>query len=198
MANRSELDSTLDTALAKYTAVEPRAGLEERVLANLQAERERVLDRASWRWSVAGALAAVFVAGIALAWRSGTPSHLDVANPGSRPPQVLKNPGTSDAIDQIPTTRMVPTGKGAARHQAPSVVAAIRPPKLDHFPSPQPLSEQEKLLQNYVARYPEHAVLVARALAGALRPDQLKEVAAFPSGDETADFKDQNNDTRER
>ena len=38
-AERDPLDRDLDAALAKYAAVEPRAGLEDRVLANLRAER---------------------------------------------------------------------------------------------------------------------------------------------------------------
>ncbi len=76
MADRKqdELDRMLDAALAKYAAVEPRTGLEDRILANLRAERTRVPDRAWWRWSVAGALAAVVVVALALAWRSGKPS----------------------------------------------------------------------------------------------------------------------------
>jgi hypothetical protein len=34
-----EFDRMLDAALAKYAAVEPRTGLEERVLANLRPSR---------------------------------------------------------------------------------------------------------------------------------------------------------------
>ena len=47
MANekQDELDRMLDATLAKYAAAEPRAGFEERVLANLRAERARVPDR---------------------------------------------------------------------------------------------------------------------------------------------------------
>ena len=48
MTNRKqdEFDRMLDAALAKYAAVEPRTGLEERVLANLRAEQARVPDHA--------------------------------------------------------------------------------------------------------------------------------------------------------
>jgi len=52
-----EFDDMLDAALAKYAAAEPRAGLDERVLANLRAERARVTERACWRWSIVAPLA---------------------------------------------------------------------------------------------------------------------------------------------
>jgi hypothetical protein len=70
-------------------------------------------------------------------------------------------------------------------------------PKLGRFPSPQPLSEQERLLQKYVAENPEQAVLLARARDEALRQDQLEEMKAFPYGGAT-DAGQRNNDTTER
>src|SRR5579863_3792234 len=78
------LDPVLDAALAKYAAVEPRVGLEDRVLAHLQAERARPPVRAWWHRSLAGAAAVVVVIALALAWRSGkssgNPQHPAVAN----------------------------------------------------------------------------------------------------------------------
>jgi hypothetical protein len=71
-------------------------------------------------------------------------------------------------------------------------------PKLDQFPSPRPLSEQEKLLQSYVAEYPERAVLIARARTEALRQDQLEEMKGFPSGDRGTDSDERNYDTTDR
>jgi hypothetical protein len=49
-------------------------------------------------------------------------------------------------------------------------------PKSEQFPSPQPLSEQEKLLASYVERFPEHAVLVARAQAQLEQRDHEEEM----------------------
>ena len=46
----------------------------------------------------------------------------------------------------------------------PTVVAAANP-KLDQFPSPRPLSEEEQLLVRYVHEFPEEAVLIAKAQA---------------------------------
>jgi hypothetical protein len=60
------------------------------------------------------------------------------------------------------------------------------------------LSEQEKILMKYVARYPEQAVLVARAASEALRRDQLEEMKASASGVLAPDSAEPNNDMTER
>jgi hypothetical protein len=71
--------------------------------------------------------------------------------------------------------RHAPQPSQKANHRSPQPVVAASAPKLDQFPSPQPLSEQEKILASYVAEYPEHAVLVAQARAEALLRDQEEE-----------------------
>ena len=81
---------------------------------------------------------------------------------------------------------------------SPPEFAMARAPKLEQFPSPQPLSEQEKLLQNYVAENPEQAVLLARARTEALRQDQFEEMNSVPSGDPARDSEERNHGTRER
>jgi len=48
------IDRELDTALAKYAAVEPRAGLNDRILANLKAERAQAAARAGHQLEVHG------------------------------------------------------------------------------------------------------------------------------------------------
>src|ERR1700757_4524333 len=76
MANRNqdELDRALDAALAKYVA-EPRAGLEERVLANLRAETARGAERAWWRWGVLAFVAAALLFALGLSGRLGNRTH---------------------------------------------------------------------------------------------------------------------------
>jgi hypothetical protein len=174
------LDRELDAALTKYTAVEPRAGLEERILANLRTQREHAASRSWWGWRPAIALAAALAVLVAVSlWISRKPTEVV-----HRPP--VPTPGAEVAASrentpQKPSTSMVAknAGQHGPRHSQPMVTAV---PKLDVFPSPQPLSEQEQLLANYVTEYPEHAVLVARALTEALRHDQSEEMQAFSSG----------------
>jgi hypothetical protein len=91
---QDEFDRMLDAALAKYAAVEPRTGLEERVLANLRAEQARVPDQAWWRWSAIAAVAAVVVVAVALSLRSDKPSHPDVANHPPTPIEAAKERAT--------------------------------------------------------------------------------------------------------
>jgi|SRR5580658_829937 hypothetical protein len=209
---QDELDSALDAALAKYAAVEPRAGLDGRILANLRAEPARVRDRSWWRWCVAGALATVVVVALALAWRSGKPSRPIVANHSSPTTQASKEQATkvtstgganerplhASNLARRPTTDPVRRATVVAANPTPDR-PQLDQPKLDQFPSPRPLSEQEKILQSYVAQYPEKAVLIARARSEALQRDlEEMKMNAFAYGQQRADSEEQNHDTTER
>jgi|HubBroStandDraft_4_1064222.scaffolds.fasta_scaffold46819_3 hypothetical protein len=155
---QKELDRELDTALAKYAAVEPRVGLEERVLASLRAGQAQVPERVWWRWSVAGALAAIIVVALALAWRSSRPHAPVIANHHPAPAASVEPSGTraSSSGSAIPRTPV---------RRSPRKAEMAANPRLDQFPSPRALSEQEKLLVRYVHEFPEEAVLIAQAQA---------------------------------
>jgi hypothetical protein len=188
---QDELDRVLDAALAKYAVVAPRAGLEERLLSSLRAEQARVPDRAWWHWIVAGALAAVIVAVMLVAWRSGRPQAPVIADHPSTPAPSVPPSGAQIASNSGAIR------KSPLRRSSPKVeIAAV--PKLDQFPSPQPLSQQERILVNYVEQYPERSVLLARARSEALRQDQLEEMKALPSSGWAMDSDDRNNDTTQR
>jgi hypothetical protein len=177
-AENDVLDRELDAALAKYAAVEPRPGLEERILANLRSQQTSTADCAWWRWGLAGALAAVVVVAAALAWRSAKPS----------PPRIVQHPST---IEQSPNPPQMPI---VARDDHPAVQHVIRPtrtagghrahpaamaeanPKLDVFPSPRPLSDQERILESYVNQFRQEAVLIARARSQQEIRDQQEEM----------------------
>jgi hypothetical protein len=110
----NELDLQVDAALAKYTSVEPMAGLDDRILANLRAERAQVPERAWWRWAVAGALATVAVVALTLAWRSGKSSLPVVADHSSAATQASKEPATQ----VISSGRVVSNGDANQRLHA--------------------------------------------------------------------------------
>jgi hypothetical protein len=174
------LDRELDAVLARYAAVEPRAGLEARVLANLQAEHELSSAHAPWGWpQVTTLAAAVMILAAVLIWISGRRTwavhHESAATPHA---QVAWN--GANRPERPPTPAVTSKASSHSAHHAHRLARTV--PKLEQFPSPQPLSEQEQLLANYVAEYPEHAVLVARARMEALRLDQSEEMQAFSSG----------------
>src|ERR1700730_13030518 len=100
------LDRELDAALAQCGAVEPRAGLEQRVLTNLQAEREKIASRAWWRWPVTVILAAAvtIAVGVSLTWRSAQTSP--VVSVDRRPTRVQSGgqdgPGVTGNVRDSP------------------------------------------------------------------------------------------------
>jgi len=185
--NDEPLDLELDAALARYAAVEPRTGLEERILANLRAERERVPAHAWWRWTAVAAVAAMLLLALTLWWRSGERRRDNVAGHPSPSHTAQDNvsDGTHATANRASSPIRAPRPASEKKHRAqisqraPAVMASG--PKLDQFPSPQPLSEQEKILESYVARYPEHAALIAQARAESLRQDLAEEMKDAPA-----------------
>jgi len=182
-----EFDRELDTALAKFATAEPRTGIEERILVNLRTERRRSATYAWWRWPVAAALAAIVVS-VLVTWRPGKPVQNTAAQSpattrSARPPrtQVANNDSSGPArpCKAISEKRL----KTQAVSRAAMAVASA--PKLEHFPSPQPLSEQETILARYVTNYPERAALIAQARTEELRRDNAEEMGeAAPTHNE--------------
>jgi hypothetical protein len=186
VTHHEQADGELDDALGKYARVEPRAGLEERILANLRAAQARVPNHAGWRWSVAIVLAVV-VAALVIGWRHAKSSHpLMVKHPSTSAPapnEPRPKVAANDGAKQLHAAGQV--SKRAATHHSPrpTVVATVSP-KLDQFPSPQPMTEQEEILASYVARFHAQAVLIARVANEELQRDraELIDKAQGPSG----------------
>jgi len=170
--NQDELERLLDVALARYTA-EPRAGLEERVLANLRAETQRGSQRAWWGWSALALVAAALVIATALSWKLDRPMHsptrVAVTTAPTMEPakkQVTTSEVRSEVQSEVQSKVHLRAGAEASerlKHHAPQAVPVAAQPKLDQFPSPQPLSEQELALARYVNQFPREAELIARA-----------------------------------
>lgn len=178
------LDDMLNVALAKYAAVEPRTGLEDRIIANLRTERVRVPSPVWWRWN-AVAIAAAIVVTVTFSWRAGKPASK------LSPPAIASHPEIASPKEDVPATQLAtnnvtrpsPRGTNVHRHHQNALVA---PPKLDAFPSPQPLSEQEIILANYVAHFHRQAVLIARVTNEELKRDRIEVLGNSESPDEVA------------
>ena len=176
------LDRQLDAALSNYAAVEPRTGLEQRILANLRAEREHAALQPWWHWPAAGALMAGILLTAFIAWRS----EKQVQNIAAQSaPTTVKTTGqpamqaTNHSGSAVIRPRHAGSGKQRGRHATSHPLPVeVSAPKLDQFPSPRPLSEQEQTLARYVAKYPEHASLIAQARTEELLRDSEEAGAA--------------------
>ena len=182
--NSAEADRELDAALARYGVAEPRAGLEGRILANLasvRAERGRSVASTPWLWPAVGVLTVALIGAAATMWRSGgmTQSPAPVAQKSE--PAVRSAPvanATAAAGDIEKQVAPVATERGV-RRMAPSakfvaVKTTEKEPKLEQFPSPEPLSEEEKLMIRYAAD-DRDALLVAQARADELKQEMERE-----------------------
>jgi hypothetical protein len=194
----SERDSELDAALASYAAAEPRVGLEQRVLANLRAEHRLHALRGWRRWR---ALAALAVAGSIAVVSASLLTQSNVFNPATAPGFGSREDVTtesrtavaaqSDTGKPAPESRRSPervrptelAREAVANHVGASELretetATEVAPKLERFPAPEPLSEQEKLLVRFVEDDPREAALVAevRAEQFRLEDEEMKEL----------------------
>jgi hypothetical protein len=162
--NEQRIDSLLDVALHRYGAVEPRPGLEGRILVGVQGPTERSAMGWAW-WPIIATVAVALVVG-AVRWEEPIASPVTAATGELAPPAMWaqKNGAASQR---------------AARHlprrgirEFPMQAARTDVSKHEQFPSPAPLSEQEQMLACYVAEHHERAVLVARAQAEVFRAEE--------------------------
>jgi hypothetical protein len=153
MPERDELDRLIDSALADYG--DPRTGLEQRMLARVSAEAMRPRLR-GWM------MAAIAVPGIAVLL---VLVYLVPWNLHQQQSQVASSPAKSAVATVVSTPAVTATGKTVAsspRRIQPGVHTvnrvenkAVSRPKLDVFPTPQPLTGEEQALIHFVAQVPE-------------------------------------------
>ncbi len=135
----NELDRILDGALAGYSDATPLAGLEQRVLNRIgSGKRNR-------RWlrcfQVAGAMAAILLLGfVALSLRTRPETPFPIA---TAPPQ--------RALAPAPIPRRIPARRNLDR----------RP---DKFPSPAPLTTEERTLLALIRSAPETIKMASAAI----------------------------------
>ncbi len=164
-----DVEQWLDGALSQYGKAEPRTGLESRVLANLEAERDRMASRRRWWWAVgAVAAAAAIVAVVWLEENSRKKNPADMAGT----PTTIHHEDAQKAIEPGPVPQAAHPGKESAQrrlaNQPSRELAVAAAPKLDQFPSRRSLSGEELLL---VRRLNEQSDKVALLEAGATRAE---------------------------
>jgi hypothetical protein len=162
--HKDRLDQWLDSALRQYGNVQPRAGLEDRILTNL-AVRNCASTRQRWTLSLASLAAVAAIA--LLVWVEGRGLYRYRQSSTTLPQRQ-----TASATHNSPSVRpliaqgpLAPHNQISHRHgkSGPSgYETAHASPRLRQFPSQRSLSEQEQLLVTYVRRFPGEAVEVAR------------------------------------
>ena len=166
-----KLDQMLDSMLSEYSAVEPRPGLETRILANVRdaAAVRRAPWRFIWIWAGASTVAALVILlfVVYLSQKKMQPAALPVASrsldrkapPPQTPRQTAPPVILSKETPHRTLHRTLPRTTIARPAHPSGEVAEVRQ---EVFPSRSPLSEQEKLLFRYLERTP-HEEIVAQS-----------------------------------
>ena len=154
-----QTDEMLDSLLANYSSAEPRPGLETRILANLR-EAEQKTPQGWWnfKWIWAGAVAAAVVIAMVLVnvRHRVTPPTNTVAKTISPAPQPEIQPDTPIVrTETVRIHRRKPSAVPTSQHSA--TLALNQRPAV--FPTPTPLSEQERLLLQYYTRTPREELI---------------------------------------
>lgn len=157
--NKDRLDLWLDEALRQHASVEPRDGMEGRLLARLHSREERT--RVFRRWALLIGSPALAILLIALVWRGEhtdiNQRNLDATSQHSDVEQALRKTVQPSLSSTSRDTKVVRIN----RHPL-SAQRQYDEPRLNHFPSPRPLSSEEIVLAQYAAQYPQEAALVAK------------------------------------
>lgn len=176
LEKEKQIDEMLDSLLAAYSSTEPRPGLETRILASLRDAPSREASPMPWNfkwlWAVA-ALAAAIIAGAVL--MSG---RHHVAPPSNTVVQAVQ-PAVQQPVIQEPTMQSSVPPAVHHRHKTlapapPQNVKLALSQRPAIFPTPVPLSEQERLMFSYLENTPREVVI-----AQIPRNDDQQESEAF-------------------
>ena len=156
MPERDQLDRLIDSELARYA--EPRAGLEQRILArvSVEAPARSSLFR-GWRyWALAGAVAAVIVLLISIprfTHHKPTVTMAHANNNANHAPAVSVKNTIPEVPGQLRHQTQATRRKQHAARTPPGKEQFDNPhyPKLDVFPSAQPLSAEERTMADFAA-----------------------------------------------
>jgi len=188
--DQENLHRWLDRALVEYGNTEPRPGLEARVLANLSAERERITVRQRWFWALTlAATAAVLI--LAVWMESDTALRTKIPAP-MRTASEQQAESKQRAVETAKPDVFQQSRKSASRrvHRNRTVHSfeTAAAPKLDRFPSSQPLSEQEGLLLAYLNQTPKEEVMLAIAKTKSNEDLRVKDLEIQSLENETTSF----------
>ena len=170
-----QIDKMLDSLLAGYSSAEPRPGLETRIMATLRDAGSREASRGWWglKWVwVGAALATVIVGGVLISGKRHVAppprTVVQTTQPAVQQPvvkqPVIEQPNAQQSTIQSSAAAAVGSERVIHRHktlapgpQQNAGLALSQRPAV--FPTPTPLSEQERLLLSYYSHTPREEVI---------------------------------------
>lgn len=161
--SHDELDRLIDSALAGYSNAEPLAGLEARVLNRVRVTQAR---RRLLVWGLALAVAAsVVVVGIVKRTAPTTvPKSAEI---------VQAKPALPTAVTRL--ARVMPKRVSVKRSRRPKPL-----PKLEQFPSPAPLTAEERALVALAQQDPEELGKFAEMERESEAPLEIQPIQIAP------------------
>jgi len=179
------VEELLDRSLKKFSAAGPRAGLEERTVAGIEAAelQQRV---GQWRWIWATAMLALVVSAVWLMWPSA--SHTPATNSEVRP--ATSSRSTAVVNSPAPEKKQIQTANSSAPKawipRRTTVASGAEPrrttqsatklPKLEVFPSPAPLSQEEEALLAFVRQTPRDGLVALSQIQQREQEEQEKRM----------------------
>jgi hypothetical protein len=155
---RMQIDDLLDSLLANYSSAEPRPGLETRILANLrEAKKESSQGWWNFKWLWAGVVAAAIIVAAVLAGgrhRIEPPKHV-MAKTSPAIPEPAIQPHAPIAPKE--TVEIYRRKSRATKQPQNATLALSQRPA--NFPTPVPLSEQERMMFSYLENTPQEIIV---------------------------------------
>jgi hypothetical protein len=156
-ADEHDLEQCLDAALKQYGAVEPRPGLEQRIVARLRMQPSPA--PVYWKWLLPLAAVGATVALVLALWlgESAAPHRITRTAPAAQSRNSAEK-GRYTAAPQIRPERARTFAKPRRTRRERGLALAAEHAMPRQFPSPRPLSEQDQLLLAFVRRAPRQEV----------------------------------------
>jgi hypothetical protein len=155
---RMQIDDMLDSLLANYSSAEPRPGLETRILANLrEAKKESSQGWWNFKWLWAGVVAAAIIVAAVLAGgrhRIEPPKHVMAKTSPAIPEPAIQPHAPTAPKETVRIYRRKP--RATKQPQNATLALSERPA---NFPTPVPLSEQERMMFSYLENTPQEIIV---------------------------------------
>lgn len=193
------VNELLDASLARYSTSEPRRGLDGRVLARVRAAQ----SNRKWFVWVRGLAAGVVAAGIVFGLFTGLFNLVDRSNRYGNSPVPARQAGPPLIAKRAPAPQMITpqlSFRRAASHGRTSATVKYGTSRTElethletqpaEFPTPRPVTQEEKLLAQYVRVTPA-PVLSASLTDSTTIPDlEIKPLNISPLENEGAEPED--------